>query len=264
MEKKLENGKVVNFGCRFDRYDSRDYMYLAAPRELPLMIDNRGQVARIMNQNPEGSCTGHAVCGAAEFHYWRRTGSRVDLSQRWAYRKAREIDPWPGENYHGSSTRAAVKAWADFGICEEDFWPYKAYPKNEESPDFNLVEWEGKPKEGAEENAKKYPVFTYRRCLTSYDIKHAIHEYGVVIVAATVHSGWNIWGESRIRFEENVHEWGGHAFILVGYNEQTKVYYITNSWDEAWGQNGFGEYSYDDAGKNIRDAWVTSVPIKQD
>ena len=71
MIKKVENGKVINFGCRFDRYDSRDYMYMAAPMEIPFSIDNTGQIARIMNQNPEGACPGHAVCAAAEFHYWK-------------------------------------------------------------------------------------------------------------------------------------------------------------------------------------------------
>ena len=264
MIRKLENGKIVNFGCRFDRYDPRDYMYLAAPKELPVSIDNRTEVARIMNQNPEGACTGHAVCAAAEFHYWRRLEEKVDLSQRWAYRKARENDPWPGENYHGSTTRSAVKAWADFGICEEEFWPYQAYQIPEESPDFDLVSWEGQPNAGSDDNALKYPLQSYRRCFTPYEMKHAIHEHGLVIVGAMVHSGWNIWDEEKIFYSESVKEWGGHAFILIGYNEQTKVYYIANSWGDAWGKSGLAEYSYDDAHDNIRDAWVVTVPKKEE
>jgi hypothetical protein len=263
MQKKLENERIVNFGCRFDRYDSRDYLYLVTPKELPTYVDNRPEVARIMNQNPEGSCTGHAVCAAAEFHYWRRLGERVDLSQRWAYRKARENDPWPGENYHGSTTRAAVKAWAYFGICEETFWPYDPYQIRDDSPDFDLVGWEGDPQPGALENALKYPLQSYRRCITPYEIKHAIHEYGLVIVGALVHSGWNIWGEEKISYSESVQEWGGHAFILIGYNEESKIYHMSNSWGEEWGKNGFAEYSYDDANDNIRDAWVVTVPKKE-
>ena len=66
--KKLKNGKVVNLGCRFDLYDPRDYMYMTTPQELPISIDNCSEVARIMNQNTEGACTGNAVCAAAEFH----------------------------------------------------------------------------------------------------------------------------------------------------------------------------------------------------
>jgi C1A family cysteine protease len=260
--RKTVGNKVVSFGCRFDRYDARDYVYAAEPRELPVRIDNRSEIARIMNQNPEGSCTGHAVCAAAEFHYWRRTGKKVDLSQRWAYRKARENDPWPGENYHGSTTRAAVKAWAEFGICEDEFWPYNPYQIEEGSPEFDLVTHEGTPREGAAENALQYPLQTYRRCWTAYDIKHALHEHGLVVVGATVHSGWSIWGEERIGYD-NVNEWGGHAFVLVGYDEAERVYHIANSWGQEWGNKGLAKYRYEDAADNIRDAWVVAVPKRE-
>lgn len=262
MKSTLRSGKVVGFGYRMDRYDPRDYRYTVTPRAVPILVDNRAQVVRIMNQNPEGACPGHAVCAAAEFHYWRRHSRKVDLSQRWAYRKARENDPWEGENYHGSTLRAAVKAWADHGICEEKFWPYEAYQVPEEDPAFDLVEWEGEPKEGAAENALNYPLQTYRRCHTQFEIKHAIHEHGLVVVGALVHSGWDIWGTDDIRYDDSVYDLGGHAFVLVGYHEQEKVYYVANSWGEEWGNSGFGRYSYDDARVNVRDAWVVTVPTK--
>jgi C1A family cysteine protease len=213
-----------------------------------------------MNQNPEGACTGHAVCAAAEFHYWKRTGKKVDLSQRWAYRKARENDPWPGENYHGSSTRSAIKAWADFGICEEAFWPYVAYKTDPSDPSFDLPGHEGQPKEGAVANALKYPLQTYSRCRTLYQMKHAIHEYGLIIVSGVAHSGWDIWDSDTITYDENVYELGGHAYVLVGYDEAEKVFFLVNSWGPDWGENGFAKYSYDDAKVNVRDAWVVTVP----
>ena len=121
MIQNLKSGKSINLGCRFDRFDQRDYIFMQAaqPKSLPARIDNSGKVTRIMNQNPEGACTGHAICATAEYLYWQKTGTKVDLSQRWAYRKARDIDEWPGENYHGSSVRAAMKAWSKFGMCEE-------------------------------------------------------------------------------------------------------------------------------------------------
>lgn len=261
MERTLGSGRVVSFGYRIDPYDPRDYRYSIAPQALPAFINNRGQVVRIMNQNPEGSCPGHAVCATAEFHYWRRLGTKVDLSQRWAYRKARENDPWPGENYHGSTLRAAIKAWADYGICEETLWPYEAYQVPEGSPEFNLVEWEGEPQEGAAENALNYPVQTYRRCYTPFEIKHAIHEHGIVVVGALVHSGWDIWGTDTIRYDDTIYDLGGHAFVLVGYDETERIYFVANSWGEEWGDAGFAKYSFDDAKVNLRDAWVVTVPL---
>ena len=263
MQNELKNGKIVSVGYRIDRYDPRDYRYSATPRALPVSIDNRTEVVRIMNQNPEGACPGHAVCAAAEFLYWKKLGTKIDLSQRWAYRKARENDPWPGENYHGSTLRAAVKSWANFGICEEKFWPYKAYQMPEKDPGFDLISWEGQPLEGADENALQYPLQTYRRCYTSspFELKHAIHEHGMVIVGGTVHSGWDMWGEATIKYDDSVYELGGHAFILVGYDEVEKFYWAVNSWGDQWGVKGFGKYSYGDAHENLRDAWTVTVPV---
>ena len=76
-----------------------------------------------------------------------------------------------------------------------------------------------------------------------------------------VHSGWDIWGSDNIRYDDSIYELGGHAFVLVGYDEREKVFYAVNSWGKEWGENGFAKYSYDDAAENIRDAWVVTVPL---
>lgn len=264
MKKVLKNGRVISFGCRFDRIDPRDYRFTAAPVPLPNIVDNRQHVVRIMDQGSEGACTGHAVCCAAEFLYKRFQNMPKDLSQRWAYRKARENDEWPGENYHGSSTRAAIKAWNKHGICEEQYWPYEAYPVDDEDPNFNLVAWEKNPLAGAAENARKFPLQTYSRCHSPYEIRHAIYKHGIVIVGAVVHSGWYVWGAGRIPYSSGIYEIGRHAFVLVGYDEQKQVYYVANSWGSGWGEGGFAEYSFVDANQNIADAWVTSIPTTPD
>jgi hypothetical protein len=39
---------------------------------------------------------------------------------------------------------------------------------------------------------------------------------------------------------------GGHAVMIVGYNEAQKYWIIRNSWGEDWGENGFAKISWDD------------------
>jgi len=261
MKVTLKNGQVVRFGYRVDNNDARDFRYAAPPQPLPEEVDNRSKVVRIMNQGSEGSCTGHAVCACAEFLYGHKFRG-IDLSQRWCYRRARENDPWPGENYHGSTCRAAIEGWFKYGICEEGFWPYKSYHISEDEPNFDLLQWEGSPVTGADSNAMKYPLQSYIRCNSLYDIKHALHYNGVVVVGASIHSGWNLNGSETIQYAHNVYEWSGHAFILVGYNEQSQVFYVANSWGTNWGKDGFAKYTYKDASDNIRDAWVITIPKK--
>lgn len=254
--------KQVNTGCRTDKYDSRDFLYIPRCNNLPIEVDNRSNIVRVLDQRPEGSCTGHAICSAAELLFSKRDGRDIHLSPRWAYRKAREIDEWPGENYEGSSTRAAIKAWANYGICQENYWPYEAYEVKSTSSKFDVLGWERKPNQGAEGNALKFPLISYLRCSRErcIDFRYGILENGFLIVGAEIHSGWKIWGKRRIEYRKNFKYLGDHTFLIVGFNEERRVYYVLNSWGEGWGEQGFAEYFYDDAHERIHDAWVVNIP----
>ena len=76
--------------------------------------------------------------------------SPPNLSERWAYEKAKLYDEWEGEDYEGSSIRSTVRAWSKVGICPEEYWPYEANKP-------------GKPKPDAEIKAKGLPVEMYHR-----------------------------------------------------------------------------------------------------
>ena len=88
-------------------------------------------------------------------------GRPPNLSERWAYEKAKLHDEWEGSNYEGSSIRGAVKAWAAEGICPEKFWPYQ-------------VNKPGKPKVDAPINATEHPIAKYERCLGTDNINHSV------------------------------------------------------------------------------------------
>jgi C1A family cysteine protease len=65
----------------------------------------------------------------------------------------------------------------------------------------------------------------------------ALNETGVVYVTGQVHSGWDDVAEDGfIRFDENSKPEGGHAFLLVGYDQNG--FWIQNSWGKDWGQAG--------------------------
>lgn len=233
-------------GCRFDPFDSRDKIFLVPPRILPMRIDNREECTQVRNQGPEGSCTGYAVVAVAEMLYWRKLGHPPDLSERWAYEKAKLYDEWEGTNYEGSSIRGTVKAWVKEGICPEEYWPYKANKP-------------GKPRPKAKPKAKGYPIAKYERCLGIDNIKHAIHYRGCVIVGVNVHEGW-FTGEEIIPFKSDYSLHGGHAVAFVGYDDEKEIFWVKNSWGSDWGKKGFAGLTYKDALVNIHDVWMVSIP----
>jgi C1A family cysteine protease len=241
-------GRRYATGLRFDPWDPRDVLFVAPPRILPTRVDHREEVTPVRDQGNEGSCTGHAVVAAAELLYWRSMGRPPDLSERWAYEKAREHDEWPGTDYEGSSIRGAVKGWLKEGLCPEAEWAY-------------VPGKPGMPSPRARNSAAEYPLLRYERCLGNDNLRHAIHHRGVVIVGASIHRGWlEAAGREDIPFSPGGEPVGGHAFVLVGYDDGRGIFWVKNSWGTGWGAGGFAAMSYQDALLNVRDAWTVTVP----
>ena len=38
---------------------------------------------------------------------------------------------------------------------------------------------------------------------------------------------------------------GGHAIVIVGYDEEKRLFTFRNSWGEDWGDKGYGYLPYD-------------------
>jgi len=75
-----------------------------------------------LDQGVEGSCTGHAVA-----HELAAKPIQALVSSglaRAIYREAQKIDPWPGENYEGTTVDAAMRVAAKMGYYDEWRWAY--------------------------------------------------------------------------------------------------------------------------------------------
>jgi len=235
-------------GCRPDPYDARDHIFLAPPRVLPRHVDNREECTTVRNQGQEGSCTGHALVAIAELLYWRKLGQPPDMSERWAYEKAKVHDEIAGTGHEGSTIRGAVKAWEKEGLCLEASWPYTPGKP-------------GEPAAGAAEEAKEYPLATYERCLGMENIKHAVHHRGCVIAGFNTHLGWALaGGKDVVPYKPEYFPQGGHAVAVTGYDDDRQVFWIKNSWGPGWGRKGYAGVTYQDALVNTMDAWVVSIP----
>jgi hypothetical protein len=64
---------------------------------------------RLMDQGAEGACVGFGATRAMMLLNRRR------YEARWLYKEAQRIDEWPGENYEGTSVRAAMDVLRDVG-----------------------------------------------------------------------------------------------------------------------------------------------------
>lgn len=53
---------------------------------------------------------------------------------------------------------------------------------------------------------------------------------------------------------------GGHAIVIIGYNDKDRYLIIRNSWGTSWGERGYGRISYDDTSGIGANTWKYEVP----
>ena len=248
----------ITLDCIQDPPDERDYLFSNDDLpELPLCIDHRDGVVRVMNQSPEAACVGHAVCAAAEFLFQKKCHQPFDFSQRFLYRKTRENDQWPGENYEGTSTRDGLKTWNKLGICEEVYWPWFPYDVRFGSSNFHLVSHEDASfTDKSDINALNYRISSYEKCSTTLDMKKALFLHGILVARSEIHSGWKIYGNDKISWNDTCQKLGGHAYAIVGYDDELSSFLVLNSWGTKWGKQGFAHLQYNDFWSNGGTAWV--------
>lgn len=226
--------------------DNRDWIYQPALIGLAEFIDPLVHTRRIiLDQKSEGACTGFALAAAINILN-QRAGRKIVVSARMLYEMAKRNDEWPGETYDGSSLRGAIHGWKNMGVCEEAMWPY-LIGVNKGSLTIEMAK-----------NARSNTIGAYYRLKPVIsDFHAALNETGVIAVSAKVHKGWDEAKDGIIKLNKKTN--GGHAFIIVGYND--KGFWIQNSWGKGWGDNGVALWSYEDWVTNNMDAWVFRLAL---
>jgi len=244
-------GKDRKLNARKDTPDIRDRMYEPALVQLQPTLDNRNSVPKILDQGKEGACTGFGLAAVINLLNAKKRNLKFSASARMLYEMAQKHDEWPGEDYHGSSCRGAIRGWKNMGVCSDTDWPYKI-----KNPGGLTIE--------RAYAARSNTLGAYYRLRAEINDYHAaLNEVGAIYVSANVHSGWinprARKGTSLAIINPDSNNTGGHAFAIVGYNDLGFI--VQNSWGTKWGTKGFALWLYEDWLINISDGWVFRLAI---
>jgi C1A family cysteine protease len=234
--------KIKRYGWRPDIPDYRDHIY-SAPREalvtLPPAVDLQPHCPPVYDQGQLGSCTANAIGAGFEFdqikeklpHVW--TPSRLFI-----YYNERVIENSTSED-SGAQIRDGIKSVASQGACSEDLWKY------------DEALFAHKPPPAAYANAKQHLVTSYQRVSQNLQqMKGCLASGYPFVIGFTVYDSFeseevattgilNMPGPS-----ESVV--GGHAVLVVGYDDAKLRWKVRNSWSAQWGLGGYFwmPYSY--------------------
>jgi len=251
-------GKIRVDNILPDKVDIRDYFYKSSGKALPSKFNLREFTGDIEDQLQTGSCVANATVSGLEM-LKAKDGVIEDYSRLFLYYNLREpYEDLKGKDI-GSHLRDGFKSVSKLGICLENEW------------EFNPSKIHERPDESCYESAKKRLVTRYERIniyndsfldkeLDSIeDIKDAVYNGFAVTISCNV-------GRSLYNIRANIkdHNYlgvngdsvGGHAMLVIGWDDELGGLIVENSWGKAWGDNGEFLFKYGIFLKDANDVWV--------
>lgn len=218
-------------GCRPSKIDIRDYKIACATNEdFPMSFELAP--CKVKNQGGTGSCVAHAMSEALEIFNKSETGAYTELSTEFIY-GYRPVGYYQGV---GMSLRDALKTLHKYGDPPEsvvkgnhEVEKAKEHIDNVMKDDMVLT------------LAYKYHITSYMKLVTEQDIKHALMNYGPVVVNMKWYDKSYLTMDGIYEYDGNAY--GNHAILIYGWNEMGWL--AQNSWGTGWGRNGRFIIGYD-------------------
>jgi C1A family cysteine protease len=245
--------KVQRYGWIPQLPDLRDaQLKIDAVTSLPSSADlsTSASMPPIYDQGQLGSCTGNAIAGAIDYDNHKITGSFWTPSRLWIYYQERVIEGTVAQDA-GGQIRDGMKSVAQLGVCPETAWPYVTTDFAEAPPRKDY-------KKALKDRVLRYEVVTQEL----FALKSVLAAGTPVVFGFTVYESFESAAVAKSGIvpmpapSEKVV--GGHAVVLVGYNDAADRFLVRNSWGPGWGQKGYFEmpYLYVTSGSLASDFWV--------
>ena len=202
-----------------------------------------------------GACTSHALANAHLFAQIKETGGHDALPSRlFIYYKERELENTIAED-SGAQIRDGAKVLASFGAPPESDWPY------------DVTKFAVAPPQVAVADATSHKALQYHSVIqTENDIKTALASGFPIVFGIMLFQSFEsdvVAKTGLVPLPNQAVEpcLGGHAILMVGYDDTKRLFTIMNSWGPAWGDKGFFYLPYDYVLRAdlAQDFWVISV-----
>lgn len=220
---------------------------LIPPESIPPAVDLRPLCSPVESQGTLGSCTGHALASAIEFLENKQHGKFVDVSRLFAYYNERVLEHSVDKDA-GALLSDGIKVLAEYGICDEALWPY------------DITKFKQKPSEEAYQNALTRRIKSYTAVQDLDQARHVMASGYPVIFGFQVFDSFESDTIARTGIVRLPQEYesclGGHAVLMVGYDDEAEHIIVRNSWGPTWGQHGYFMLPYSYANQYASDMWA--------
>ncbi len=130
----------------------------------------------------------------------------------------------------------------------------KFYPFNDNNILNSMSKLTSKEIRNANESSAKFKLKSYKKITTIEGVKQSISKgfpvlYGVNYITPSLIALYNCktidcyWRPSPE--EKKSENWGGHAMLIVGYDDDKEAVQVLNSWGKGFGNNGYFWIKYE-------------------
>lgn len=210
--------------------DNRDYSYNKDIDSVILPTSYLATKTKVRCQWLSSQCVAYA-CTQAMSQQEAKKGKYNLYSPGLLYAN-REEDDYQGEGWW---VRKALKQLHTYGTCLEKDFPIPESYKTERKKFLEN-------KEELLAKAAEHKIKSYFRCNSVEEVKSCIFEYGCVIVETQI-SIKGFW-KYNLKKEDAPEKGGGHAFILVGWDEEGWIAQDSYSIFRPWLGQFHIEYDY--------------------
>jgi C1A family cysteine protease len=200
-------------------------------------VDWTDKLPPCYDQGQLGSCTANALAGALQFLQAAQNEPLVMPSRLFIYFNERVIEDSVASD-SGAEIRDGIKSINSQGCCPESEWPY------------DELQFSASPPVNCYADAAKELLLQYRAVDNTVleDLKAALL-LGPVVGGFTVYDSFESDAVATAGIvpmpdlsKETVQ--GGHAILVVGYDDSKQVFIVRNSWGTTWGLKGYFTVPY--------------------
>lgn len=202
-------------------------------------IDLTSKMPPIYDQGQLGSCVANATAGCLSYIYKKNKGSFFDGSRLFLYFNGRAVESVDDQDptYVSADTGLYIhdgfRSVANYGLTLETNYTY------------NIANFAYLPSDAAYLDAGKHKTLTYQSIAQNLTtLKNSLQAGIPIAIGINVYNNFynaNTTGTVPMPLGTAI---GGHAILLVGYNDTTQRFIFRNSWGISWGSRGYGTIPY--------------------
>jgi C1A family cysteine protease len=221
-----------------DLPDHRDFIY-AAPRavlqQLPPSVDLTSNCPTVYDQGQLGSCTGNAIGGGIEFEILKQQLPDFMPCRLFIYYNERDMEGTINSD-SGAQIRDGIKSVANLGVCPESEWLY------------DITKFTQKPPDNCYADALNNTVTSYHRVARDLNqMKGCLADGYPFVIGFTVYNSFQpaVEGDGHVPMPTQAETVdGGHAVLIVGYDDASQWFIVRNSWGVIGQMNGYFTMPY--------------------